>query len=426
MKLKSISDQLIITAVFIAFLLILFGTQKVGITDQDGSCYLKIAEQYSQNNVIVRVEKPFGYRIGQPFLVFVVHKITGFDNYSVFFWMNIICGLLSLLLLNHLLKLNGISTPIRMMMVFVLMCNYLGPIRFNFFERTLIDSISLMYFIFMIIFCFHYQRDGQFSDIFILSILSFFGVFIRETMLVVPMAFLFIKSSFSMNSLRNYFSHPVKNLKSMDFSLFLPLVSGLAGTVFVFILARPVGEYSLLEIGWYLITHKSITTIILAYFNVFGFFIVLWIYYFRLVKYFFVENSFLFMFTLGIFILSWFGGADNERFLFWLTPVLLPMTGLILEKNKHLFRSIPLYLILLSYLITGRVIFIIPPINSDSISNAVYFLTPLGNSVNFYDLWSYYCRAKTSNLFLFQYSSVTLFFLAILYFHDRFRKGKVR
>jgi hypothetical protein len=207
----------------------------------------------------------------------------------------------------------------------------------------------------------------------------------------------------------------------------LPLVLSLVVLAAIHIAIRTDGDRTFLgaALQW---AQKPASSYLLAWLTVFGPLIALPLYDWRRSARFLAEHEALLAFLSATAVLAWIGGADTERFLCWVMPVVYVLVGTSLERHWDALTWRPLAIALvLSQAVAARVFWSIPDVDggtpaplgaSASLGERVYgFLDRLFVIDGFYwNLWSSFGSAgfRLIRLALFG-TTVLLLLLAIRY-----------
>jgi hypothetical protein len=368
----------------------------------DGTHYFQVAEQISKG-LKIREDAPFVYRIGTPFLVALFFKNNLLFGFKI---VNIIANLLSTILLKFWLHLYLNNWRIRTFLVILFITHGLGSVRFTYFYPTLVDPWLIVILLIGLIGIERFRYRPCFSVVSLLGIVSFLGVMIRESALIIPIAFAFVTNPIP--PFKNFF-HSLSELRIFQIIkkqyqiLFLPLLCAVLGILLVKLLASQNNDYSFMKAVIQWTYGKPTLTYLHSYFITYGLFIILPIYSWRTLNKFLWRNQFILIYLLGMIVLSRIGGADTERFLFWAMPVVYLLIGIAIQENKILLNSPWVLLFLVISLICSQRLFWIIPNYPNSFLTPIPFLTILSNKFQYLDLFSWYGKRVIQAISLFQY-----------------------
>ena len=93
-----------------------------------------------------------------------------------------------------------------------------------------------------------------------------------------------------------------------------------------------------------------------------------------------------------VLALSWIGGSDTEKFMFWAMPVIYLLIGLGIQSNPQVFQSRLLVLLLAASTICSMRWFWVVPDYPNSFATPYPILSILSNHFQYLDLWSFFAE----------------------------------
>ena len=245
---KGVQFLIIFFTILLVYILYSFAQAPISYNEGkgwDGISYYSIAEKFCQNSKIIE-QGPFVNRIGTPFLVSFLIKLKVTNSILTGFKIiNIIASLICALLLYYWLLINNIKFIINYIVNLIFITTWIGPLRFTLYYPAFVDPLFLMCILSGIILIELYSRKKKIYYIFYLSGLSFFGVLIRESYIIIPISLLFINNPFnfkikpqlkSVNKKLSIFHDLIFKIikfKKFQIYLFVPLLFSLLAFVLV-------------------------------------------------------------------------------------------------------------------------------------------------------------------------------------------------
>lgn len=355
---------------------------KISINDNlgyDGVYYFELANQF-KNNEKLETNAPFIYRIGTPFLASLFENIT-----QAFFYINIIFSILSSLLVFILLT-QYLNYSYSIFLSILYQLHWVSGVRYILFDPIGVDYIALCFmFSGLILFKLSIKENLK---IFFLFIMSIIGVMFREIALIPSIVYLFIN-----------FRNDKKSLIPFFFSIF--------SYILILLFIDKTNDYNSLiaALKWFYI--KGIGTFTLSLFNLFGLLVIIPFVFMKSTKELIKSNKIISIPFFIIIILGLIGGSDTERILSWSLPLFYILVFRIVEE-KNLISNRYLIFILISLILTYRVLWIIP--DDVEIQNHVYpLLTFMSNDFNFADLFAYHGDKIYTSIQLVEYILFSIF-----------------
>jgi len=225
-----------------------------------------------------------------------------------------------------------------------------GPIRFVYWYPTIVDNWLITLFLASWIVANKYQKNENGMHLLYMIIIGILATFVREVGIIIGLSFLFIKNPIkkNINEKRVYYNFDtfiglISRIKPI---LFLPLVLSLG--IFILIKSSVIAtnseNYHFYSAAFYWAHKNGPMAYILAWYNSIGILFPLLIYNLTHSVKWLKNNQFLAtFFAIGI-ILSWIGGGDTERFIYWIIPIALLLVGKSILKDFHIYRKSKLLL----------------------------------------------------------------------------------
>ena len=360
----------------------------------DGTEYYKMAEDFTKG-VKAETRAPFVYRIGTPFLV--SHYFAN-DILKGFFKLNQLAAFLSIILMFIFLKFFINSRLIRILLMFLFITQWHNWARLVYFYPVHVDPWAQVAVLAGLILIYKSSTLPETIVIPALSILTFTGLFFRETAVII--AVVYVLSYLSVKQIFDYKNY-IQTIKSLKFRWFIPFISGIAATIIIRFFSHSTTNYMFPAAASYWIYYKPVLQFLHSLLASYGPVLVLIILFYKETYNFLSRKPFLLYFSGIIFILSWIGGGDTERFLYWAAPVVFASIGYLLENNKTLqsvLKSTPLIILVLiiTQAIAQRLFWVIPDFPPTAEGLIPTFLTPLSGVGNFHNVFVPYMEYKTA------------------------------
>lgn len=384
----------------------------------DGVEYFNYAKQMARHQGILGYA-PKVWRLGTPFLA--VH--SGCEDLGTgFLATNIVANLLVVSLLPFWFAFWVKDRRIRILLSLIFQVNWVGPVRMVWFYPCIVDHWPVVFLLASLITMARYGQSIRSS--WMVGALGFTGIFFKETLWIIPIAFLFLPASkpkgagaligqwilkflpLILTAMGSWFLH---HLVSLDPS-FEP--RNLSGRTVPFDYATEALDYfSRFRPGpW-----------ILAWFGAFG--PILSVLFMSPIKVwlFLRANLFLLFVVLVLTILSIPGGADYERYFMLFSPVVFLLVGIVFVSGSVLKNKL-FFVVLLSttQIISQRMFWPTPGAIYDPAGEKPWvFLTFWGKDVGYTDLLAFY--ESNNVVFLRSIQYFVLAFLLIYSYSELFR-----
>ena len=386
-------------------------------TAWDGACYLSMAEQVASHDVI-HTSKPFVYRVGMPWLAGTLFPRNPFAGFKI---MNALIGLILIPLLWCYLRHFLQHKTALLITVFIFVSNPLNPLRFSAFFPVYIDPLAMALSLLLLTFLIRINV-WSWRIMLALSLMCFFAVLVRETLLLVPLAgfcALHIQPGNVVPTIK-------PNLSKTSLRAALPFLLALTGIWLTHQWVEPGGANFMKGYTFSAHAMKSITYKIenpLAYvippFLAFGPALLLVLLRPRTSWNFLSRTPILTIFLLGILTLGFIGGMHTVRFMYWGFPVFLPLIGLAIEdmlKNKSRTTAFAILgLVVVTQCIAVRAGTTIPDLhNPKQVEDpAFFFLAPYGDHAHYLQMWAWYMSDHLRKLYAVQMTGIAGLLLLI-------------
>ncbi len=380
----------------------------------DGAFYYDLAKQFSAG-LDLRTDSPFVFRPGTPFLVSLLSQGDLLISFKI---VNIAGNFISVILLVILLRFFILNMGIRITLIALFMLNWISPVRFVYFYPCLTDSWLFVFLISGLILIQRYRNKKSVFLFFSITLVSAIGVFFRDTAMIIPIASIFVVNPIATDSgwkriLSN--RNILQCIKSIPFTAYLPLIAGIFTYWMIHFNVKPTNSYDFLffAVKWFL--NKPVWIYILGWFIAFGPILIILLYHLPWLGKFLKTNQSLLVYLLGLATLAWMGGTDTERIIFWASPAVLILLGIILQ-DMDLPKYLPvLVLIAVLQLVSMRVFWILPDYPNSNPSPFPILTIP-ANNFQYFDLYSYYGRKMYQNAFMAEYTLLTFIMLGLFRF----------
>ena len=427
--LSSRLDVLITLALFVAVNVASFYFQKPLTYNQgrgwDGWVYHSVAEQFKAEKWPIG-EAPFVYRIGTPLVVaafFGDNLLTGFKV------VNVCANLVTTLLFLCWLRLYLRDWRIRLLMTALFMLAWHGPVRFVYFYPALCDNGLFVFLMAGLLSIQKLRAAPGIGGFFTLAIITLAGVIVREVMIIIPLAALFVSNPLVLSRPTDtswLFAQAERAWRRFPWWALLPLAAALLGMLCVrwVVTPHPSIPYEFFGTALWWLYNKSLLLYAQAWFVTFGPIIVAPIYFWRESWQFLARNQFQLVFLVGVAAAAWIGGTDTERFLFWSVPVVFLLVGKALENHAILSRVGLFPLVLLgTQLISQRAFWVIPDFPRPFVTPFPVLTFPT-STFQYLDLYSCHGNRSIQMLVLLEYVILVMILLVWLNLWQSRRIGR--
>jgi hypothetical protein len=379
----------------------------------DGSAYYQYAAQLAAG------ERPAGEgrfvrRIGTPALAAVLGPA---DLISAFQAINAVASFASALLLLAWLRLY--LTPwLAAALAILYSTHWLAPVRFTAFYPVLVDACAQVCCFAGLLAIASYERDPRRWKIAAVAAIGAAGVCFREAVLLVPVAFLFVRQAGAAGGAsggRRALAWPAVAWRWVTRAL--PAAAALAtlAAIDAFVIATDAGFRAsdhLLDRA----LSRSPLTFALGWAVAFGPALGIVLFDWRQVLSFARRHLWMVVFVLGVAAIGWAGSLESERHAInWAAPVVYLLAGLALQRHRLHARPVVLALILLAQFVVHRVFWTVPQAD-DSPGDPEILLTVAGSGAAYLHLFPDYLDRELARLQLLQHLALGAAVLLLLRF----------
>ncbi len=349
----------------------------------DMDYYYEIAEQISHGEMPVS-GAPYVFRLGTPYLAAIT---SSGDLKTSFEYVNFAANILLVILLTVLFTLYIDSWKLRALFVSLYIVTWHAQVRLFYFYPIHTDYWALVFIFALLVFIYYIGEKGKMSLIIPMALLTFIGAFFREIVLVPAAALMFINNPVKFKT-KPKFRYVSFNRPSITTAI--PFMAGIIGLVIVHFIATSNNDYSSMYNIFKWGYRKPMFVYFLAWCIAFGPVIFLLVYNWRSsLKYLSEKQYFLFYF-IAFILLSWVGGTDTLRFVYWTMPVVYILIARTIMQKSSILESKPLVtLLIVTQAIAMRLFWILPDFTLD-FPKKYPFLTIMSNEFRTIDLWTFH------------------------------------
>lgn len=389
----------------------------------DGNFYYLMAEQAGSGQQII-TDAPFVYRLFVP-----LAAATGSpgDVMLGFKIVNAVAIAVTIVLMVIWLRLHLTSWLVRVVVMGLFVTQWVGPLRTYFWYPVLVD-----YWLFPAVLAglliIERLRSGGRRTVWlpVLCLISLFAVTIREAGLLIPLAVLFAYNPISGPLMR--LRERARDLLAIPRSLAIPVLVGGATLVAIRLIVVATGSYSFLVAAGHWLLTVGPDAYALAWLIAFGPVLMLPIFYWRACARFLRDHQALALFLVAVAGVSWIGGNDNERFLFWGAPIVYVLIGisieeLVGERCKAWFIAV----LTITQIVSARLLWVLPAVavDSDQVSEII-LLTPIGTDISIYDVTASDAASGVRLTLDLEYLVVAILLLGALFSMRRLKRAIAR
>jgi hypothetical protein len=375
----------------------------------DGAHYYELGQQ------LVDGERPhgesrFARRVGTALLAARVH---GSDLVSSFFIVNGCAALLSTLLLFAWLGRYVGGIWLRLGLVLLHATHWLQLVRFTTFYPVLVDACAQVCCFAGLIGIASYEERPRRWKILALALLAAGGVWFREVVLLIPLAFLVVRPAGT--------AGPEESPATFAFlprpRLWVPLIFAAAslGLLESFVVATdPAFSESHHLLGR--AASRSLLPFVLGWMVAFGPMLAVILFDWPHALDFLRRHRWMLVYVLLVAGIGWAGSLESERHaLNWATPVVFALAGRAVERSASLTRVPALVMLVLIQLIVNRVFWVVPQPAEELLARApTIVLTAVGPDARYLDLFPAYMPRNLAWLQLLQHVAAALVVLWML------------
>ena len=358
----------------------------------EGIDYYEVAAQYTQGKWHVAAEAPMLYRIGTPFLASLLHRrVFPDDLFLCFRIVNAVANALTLVLLVLWLRRFLGDWRIRTALGLVFLLQWDAPTRWLYFYPAHTDPWMWVFLLASLLAVEGYREQPSSSRMLRVAVLGAVGVAFREVVLVVPVAFLFVRNPLRGVTPRDGFS-ALRAIVRGGWRQAVPLTAAVAALLAIRVVARQTNDYSFAATLLHWLYDKPLLVYLQSVFLAFGpavwFPILGW----RQALAFLAGRQHLAAYLFAFAFLGLSGGTDTERLLYWSMPVVYVLIGRALEQQWPGLRSRRglLALVAVAQLVASRAVFWPIPDHPNDYPNAWPVFTPFARHVPYVELFSFF------------------------------------
>lgn len=349
----------------------------------DGANYVAMAQQIAANEVPA-ADAPFVYRLGFSLLAAILNPDQPVSAMQL---ISIVSGITGVFLLWIWLTRFPISSVVRIALVAAFALQYHGPLRFGIFFPTLTYSLFWVFLLLGLLTIESALRQKKTSLVVLVVIflVCLLGTVVRETMIIAPLALLFLRFE-ARKSARLAFL----KVNSVAFS------GWVVGVVFTRVFSTATGTYSFRKTAEMYLDQKSLLELTAALFLTFGPLLAVLFASPRQAFELFQQHRELSALLLISVTLAIIGGSNTEFFMFWASPAVFAVIGILLSRQPiSLIRGLLNTLLIGAQLVSERVFWNIPR-DIENVDIPIVVFSPLQGS-SYLQLWSNF--ASTPILF---------------------------
>ncbi len=355
----------------------------------DGAQYAQLTSQCWREPM--RALEPFVYRIGAPCIAALIPA----PPKTALLVVNVVASVLLLFLMAAWLR-RWVPGTIVPWLLAAFSFHWLTPLRYSWWYPTYVDPPAMCIMTAALLVS---HRAVPFI------LLCATGALFRETMLLVPAAFiggrlLVVTAWCTRLSWREAIAD-----RALRVSV-AALAGSAAGIAVTHALVTPGSDYWLLDSALHWAYTKPMPSYPLAWFVTYGPMLALPIVHWRPVARWFGDAPEYLVLLVGVAFVGWIGGSDTERFLLWGAPTVLAIVGVAAGRVDWRQSRGPLAVLVAGQILNGRW-FLLTPLASAPAPHAWPILTPLV-AYRFEDLLSQSPDRLTATLALVQYTALVI------------------
>jgi len=379
----------------------------------DGVEYYSMAEQLAEGK-LPAAAAPYVYRVGTPFLASLFFKNDLLLGFKV---INIVGNLITVILLTLWLRLYLPDWRIRVFLVLVFVAQWHGPVRYVYYHPAYTEPWLLVFLLMGLLGLRQVASKPGFGKVVCLAFMSFLGVAFREVFLIIPFALLFATNPVARAAAplaESDLPTVAQMIRRVPAAFFLPLAFGLLSWLALLYLVTSTSNYSFIKRAFSWGYNQSLALYVHSWFVAYGPIVVLLLYNWRRTGSFLWTNQFMLVYLIGISVFAWIGGTDTVKFLFWAMPVVYLLVGRAIEDNRELLTLPLIAVLVLSQLISERVLWPVPDYPNEYSGHLILF-TLIGSKIQYLDLSPSHGSRGIQIVSFFQYLAFSTLILAWLY-----------
>ncbi|MDP1571038.1 MAG: hypothetical protein Q8L86_13660 [Vicinamibacterales bacterium] len=295
----------------------------------DAVQYLMMAGQLAAGQVVA-AEAPYVYRLGTPWLV---AQFWPDDPMRGYFLINTVCACAIAVALTVWLRQGVERMAVRLGLVALYAAAWHGPIRYTHYNPAYVDPLFLLLVLAGLAVASTLRDEATPAKIALLTLLTIAGTLVRETMLLVPVAALFVRNPLPLPGV-----DADGGPRAFPVAVLIPIVAGVAALTFTFAVveADTTRNYFAAAAQW---IRKPPTSYLLAWFTAYGPVVAVLVFDWRAVARDLATRQHLLAYLGMCTVLAYFGGSDTERFHFWAMPVVYLLLGRAVERRWPVLRG---------------------------------------------------------------------------------------
>lgn len=404
----------IASVVFLVILAVSLATQdRIAVNEgqgYDGAIYYDVAAQLAKGSQPSGVSR-FASRLGTPLLAAIVDADDLVNGFQL---VNLSAAFASTLLLLAWLR-RYLGTPwLRVALVVVYASHWLQLVRFTVFYPVLVDACPQAL-------CFAglnciaaYEKKPSRGTLAAIAAISAFGVLFREIVLLVPIAFLFVRNTgVTLLPARPYarVDNPPRGRQWIPLALatmaFVVLGQAVEATDAGFSASNHLLDRAL---------SRNVLSYLLGWMVAFGPGLFLVLFGWRIAVDFFSRHTWSLVYLAGVAAAGWAASLESERHaLNWGAPVAYLLIGLVIERHRHQFTGVLLAVVLVAQALANRLFWTIPqPADGYRQYAPTMVLTPLGPDVTYLHLFPDYVSPSLAWDQFWQYAALGAVILGLL------------
>jgi hypothetical protein len=375
----------------------------------DARQYHHAALAFTEHRYPIAAEGPFVYRIATPWLASVINPAlkritprwlddlvdyaTGLDDVLPFYLINAAASLLFAVLFLRYLRSFIASAWLRLLLLAMWLAQWHTPARLLFFNPVNVEPLFLLAIMAGLTAIEEQRAAPAWRAAIVLVPLAFLGTLCRESMVLLPVAFVASRRPLAVAARRDW---------REALLIASPLVATVAALAFTRYIAAPTNAYEPLAEPLRMLRNKPVDSWVLAWFFTFGPAAIalmasaaptLWTFLRRRPE--------MLVWLIGAGGLAFVGGSDTERILGWAAPVVYVLLGLAIAEQAALLSRRPVLVagLVIVQLLSARVFWPIPVGYDDPqplrLAFTVDAMTELADRVlvirhNYANLWSFF------------------------------------
>ena len=325
----------------------------------DAGQYYRMAAEFS-SGARPYAESPYVFRVGVPRFASAIATVPA----RGFFIVNLTAAFGIAALLMVWLRAWGVTRAVALMMVGLAAAAWHGPARYIYYNPGYVDPpfiVLLLAGLLLIRLIAERHTPGK---VVALALLSGLGALVRETMVLVPLCFLFVNAPAS--GLIGRRSSPGRVPAAW---LIAPLAFCVAGIVWTHAAVTvDSSERASMAAAAFQWLHKPLDSFVMGWLATFGPVLAIAVFDWRGAVAFLLEHEWLGAFFAGCVVLSFIGGSDTERFAFWSLPVVYLVLARAIERWASVLRNIAVVTALVvTQAVSARVFWGIPDPHAESV-----------------------------------------------------------